>query len=163
MTFHVDGRIKSSHDLGISSCGLDPMICHFYLRTMHLLTLALLACLTAAAPASGHELKFGDLVIVHPMVDEAEDGQAVARGTLEIRNEGTEPEKLIAISSEFAAKSEIEGTSPVTIAPGSRAAVLMLFRDIHNKLSEDEAYAGELTFEKAGKIKIDLMVHTHKH
>ena len=130
---------------------------------MHRLTLALLACLTVAAPAAAHEIKAGNLVIVHPMVDEAEDGQALSRGSMEIRNEGTTAEKLLSVSSEFAAKSEIEGTSPVTIAPGGRAAVLMLFRDIHNKLSEDEAYAGELTFEKAGKVKIDLMVHTHKH
>jgi copper(I)-binding protein len=131
---------------------------------MHRLILVLLACLTAAAiPAAAHEIKAGNLVIVHPMVDEAEDGQAVSRGSMEIRNEGSAPEKLVAISSEFATKSEIEGGGPVTIPPHGRAPVLMLFRDVHNKLSEDEAYAGELTFETAGKVKIDLMVHTHKH
>jgi periplasmic copper chaperone A len=131
---------------------------------MHRLTLALILCLIAATvPTAAHEIKAGNLVIVHPMVDEADDGQAVSRGSMEIRNEGTTPEKLIGISSEFAAKSEIEGGVPVTIPPHDRASVLMLFRDIHNNLSEDEAYAGELTFEKAGKVKVDLMVHTHKH
>jgi hypothetical protein len=36
-------------------------------------------------------------------------------------------------------------------------------RHIKQKLSEDEAYLGELTFEQAGKVKFDLMVCTHKH
>jgi copper(I)-binding protein len=37
----------------------------------------------------------------------------------------------------------------------------MRFKNIKRKLSEDEAYAGELMFEKAGTVKVDLMVHTH--
>jgi hypothetical protein len=44
-----------------------------------------------------------------------------------------------------------------------QAAVVLLFKNINTKLSEDEAYAGELTFESAGKVKIDLVVHSHKH
>jgi hypothetical protein len=43
----------------------------------------------------------------------------------------------------------------------SRASVLVRFKNIKRKLSEDEAYAGELVLEKAGIVKVDLMVHTH--
>jgi len=115
------------------------------------------------SPVQAHEIKIGNLVIVHPMVDEANDGQALVEGSMEIRNEGDAPERLLSISSEFAAQTEIDGGATVEIPPKGRAAVLMLFKNIKQKLSEDEAYAGELSFEKAGKVKIDLMVHTHKH
>jgi copper(I)-binding protein len=121
------------------------------------------ACLLILSPLQAHEIRAGQLVIVHPMVDEAAENQAMAHGSMEIRNEGNSSDQLISISSEFAEQSEISGSTPVTIPAHGHAAVAVLFKKIKTKLSEDEAYAGELTLAKAGKIKIDLMVHTHKH
>ena len=115
------------------------------------------------SPAQAHEVKAGYLVIVHPMVNEAADGQVMSRGSLEIRNEGTKADKLLSISSEFAAQAEIDGPVPVVIPAQGHADVSLVFKNIKTKLSEDEAYAGELTFEGAGKINVDFMVHTHKH
>jgi copper(I)-binding protein len=125
-------------------------------------TLVLTLLLAFSFPANAHEIKLGDLVIVHPMVDEAQKGQDKARGSLEIRNEGKTADQLLSISSEFADKATIEAPVPVTVPANGRVAVPILFQNIKRKLSE-LAYDGELRFEKAGTIKIDLMVHSHPH
>jgi hypothetical protein len=77
----------------------------------------------------------GNLVIVHPMVDEAEKGQALLGGSMEIRNEGNTPDQLLSVESEFADEVVIDGSVPVAIPPRGRAAVLMQFRNIKSKLS----------------------------
>jgi hypothetical protein len=46
-----------------------------------------------------HEIKAGLLVIVHPTVDEAENGQALARGSTEIRNKGKIADELLSRQS----------------------------------------------------------------
>jgi len=97
------------------------------------------------------------------MVNEAEKGQAESRGSKEIRNEGSAPDHLLSIRSEFADEVTIDGSPPVAVPAKGRASVLLQFKNIKRKLSEDEAYAGELVFEKAGTIKVDLMVHAHSH
>jgi copper(I)-binding protein len=128
--------------------------------SLKVLLLALMVAL-GPLPATAHEITSGDLVIVHPMVDEAEKGQAESRGSMEIRNEGNSAEQLLSIKSEFADAVAIEGSTPVAVPAKGRASVLLRFKNIKRKLSEDEAYAGELMFEKAGTVKVDLMVHTH--
>lgn len=117
----------------------------------------------AAAAAQAHEIKIGNLVIVHPMVDEAKKGQASALGSVEIRNEGNATDSLLSISSEFADSVTLEAPLPVLVPANGRVAIPLVFHNIKRKLSADEAYAGELVLEKAGAIRIDLMVHTQAH
>ena len=133
------------------------------MKAVRFIPIAIAAAILISRPVQAHEIRAGNLVIVHPMVDEAAEGQAISRGSMEIRNEGNTADQLLFISSEFAEQSQIGGSSPVTIPAKGRAAVAVLFRKVKAKLSEDEAYVGELTLEKAGKIKIDFLVHTHKH
>jgi copper(I)-binding protein len=125
-----------------------------------LLFAGLLALWTTAA--TGHEIKFGDLEIVHPTVDEAKKGQVEAKGSMEIRNNGEAPDRLIAINAEFAEAARIESPDP-TIPPNARILVPISFENIKRKLSEFEVYDGELIFAKAGRIKIEFMVHPHGH
>jgi hypothetical protein len=61
----------------------------------------LLLFLFHSLAVSAHEIKAGDLVIVHAMVGKAEKGQSV-QGSLEIRNEGKVADKLLSIHSKFA-------------------------------------------------------------
>jgi copper(I)-binding protein len=75
---------------------------------MKRLLVRLLLVLFLPLVATAHEIKVGDLVIVHPTVDEAEKGQAAARGSMEIRNEGKTPDKLLSVSAEFAEQARIE-------------------------------------------------------
>jgi copper(I)-binding protein len=129
---------------------------------MKALVLALL--LAFSFPANAHEIKVGDLIIVHPMVAEAEKGQASAKGTVKIRNNGKTPDHLLSISAEFAEKAVIDAPVPVPVpANGQAVSIPITYEIIKRKLSEDEAYASEFVFEKAGTMKVDLMVHTHAH
>lgn len=99
------------------------------------LTLLALSC-----PAHAHEIKVGDLIIVHPMVDEAEKGQVSTKGSVKIRNQGKAPDQLLSISSEFAAKAVIDAPVPVPIpANGQTVSVPITYENIQSKLSEDEA------------------------
>jgi copper(I)-binding protein len=126
-----------------------------------LLFLFLLTMLPASVHS--HEIRAGSLIIIHPHVDEAEKGQATARGSMEIRNEGTAADQLLSIKAEFAAEAMIETPGQVIIAPHERVLVPVTFHQIRRKLSEDESYEGELAFANAGTIKIDFMVHAHAH
>jgi periplasmic copper chaperone A len=126
-----------------------------------LLPIVFLTLLSTAGAA--HEIKVGELVIVHPMVDEAEKGQASAQGSLDIRNEGKAADQLLSITSEFAEQATIEAPLPVVVPANGRVAISMRFQNIKRQLSENEVYAGELVFQKAGKVQVDLMVHTHPH
>ena len=129
---------------------------------MKALVLALL--LAFACPANAHEIKVGDLVIVHPMVDKAEKGQVSAKGSVKIRNDGKTPDQLLSISAEFAEKTVIDAPVPVPVpANGQTISIPIIYKVIKRKLFEDEAYAGEFVFENAGTVKVDLMVHTHAH
>ena len=126
------------------------------------ITILLLLCQSLAGIA--HEIKAGDLVIVHPMVDVSESGQASAKGSVKIRNEGKTPDQLFSISAEFADKATIEAPVPVPIpANGQAVPVAIVFKNIKQKLYEDAAYPGEMVFEKAGTIKVNLMVHSEAH
>jgi copper(I)-binding protein len=118
--------------------------------------------LTFAFSTAGfaHEVKFGQLVIVHPMVDEAAKGQAVGNGSVAIRNDSAAADRLLSVTCECAETVTIEAGAPVAIPAGGTASVRLRFENIKRKLSQDEAYAGEMVFEKAGAVKLDLMVHS---
>jgi periplasmic copper chaperone A len=115
-----------------------------------------------SAAAHAHEIKVGNLVIVHPTVDEAQKGQATAQGSMEIRNQGKTPDKLLSISAEFAETARIESTE-TAVPPGERILVPVVFENIKRQLSEPEVYDAKLIFEKAGTIEIEIMVHPHGH
>ena len=126
-------------------------------------SLAIALLLISGSTSIAHEIKSGDLVIIHPMVDEANKGQAIADGSVEIRNQGDTAEQLLSITSEFAEKVSIDGTLPVIIPAHGRTSILLRFENIKRTLAEDEVYAGEMVFAKASGIKLDLMVHPHHH
>jgi copper(I)-binding protein len=113
-------------------------------------------------PALAHEIKVGDLIIVHPTVDEADKGQAIAQGSMEIRNQGKMRDKLLSITVEFAETARIE-TTETAVPSGGRILVPIAFGKIKRRLSDLEVYDGELLFEKAGKVAVEFMVHPHAH
>jgi copper(I)-binding protein len=126
--------------------------------------LGLLLSLSCAGLSYAHEIKFGNLVIVRPMVAEAKKGQASAQGLVKIRNEGNAADQLLAITAEFADKVTIGKPVPVLVpAGGQPVSVPLTFEKIKRKLSEHEAYDGELVFGEAGTIQVDLMVQTYVH
>src|SRR5215216_3702673 len=93
---------------------------------MKILSLLLLMILSAPA-AHAHEIKAGSLVIVHPTVDEAEKGQALARGSMEIRNEGQIADELLSIKAEFADEVTFETPGKVSVPANGRVLVPIAF------------------------------------
>jgi copper(I)-binding protein len=81
---------------------------------MKALVLVLLVMLSV--PANAHEIKAGSLIIIHPTVDEAEKGQNTARGSMEIRNEGSSTDNLLSLKAEFAEKVIIETPGEVIVS-----------------------------------------------
>jgi hypothetical protein len=51
----------------------------------------------------------------------------------------------------------------VAVPARGETVITITFESIKRKLVEDEAYSGELVFEEAGTIKIDLMIHNQTH
>jgi copper(I)-binding protein len=130
---------------------------------MNSLLISIVLMVTLSTTSLAHEVKVGQLVIVHPMVGEAEKGQALAEGSVEIRNDSEADDRLLSVTCECADTVTIENGRPMTIPGKGRASVVLRFGNVKRKLSENEAYSGEMVFEKAGTVKMDLMVHSGHH
>ncbi|HVM86459.1 MAG TPA: copper chaperone PCu(A)C, partial [Candidatus Binatia bacterium] len=126
--------------------------------------------------AWAHEYKLGDLEVVHPWARATLKGSDVADGFMKIVNHGSTPDKLLSVSVEFAKSSqihdmkmdgdvmkmvelkeglEIPAGATVELKPKS---MHVMFIGVTGDLIPDEMVEGELTFEKAGKLKIEFMV-----
>jgi copper(I)-binding protein len=139
--------------------------------------LLILSCVGfGAVSAWAHEFKAGDLEIVHPWARATLKGSDVADGFLKIINHGTAPDKLIAVSVEFAKTGQIhdmkmdgdvmkmqELTEGLEIPAGATVelkpkSLHLMFVGVNQELLPDTMMDGELTFEKAGKVKIEFMI-----
>ena len=130
----------------------------------------------SAAAAWAHEYKAGDLEIEHPWARATLKGSDVADGFMKITNHGSTPDRLIAVSVEFAKAGQIhtmkmegdvmkmvELTDGLEIPAGATVelkpkSMHVMFIGVHEDLVPDEVVDGELTFEKAGKVKIEFMI-----
>ena len=134
------------------------------------------AALLFAQAASAHEYKFGDLTIAHPWSRATLPGAKVAAGYLTIKNNGSTPDRLIAVSAEIAGKGEIHEMTvkdgvmnmrpiaggieipaggEVKLEPG---AYHIMFMDLKAPAVEGVKFPGTLTFEKAGTVNVEFAV-----
>jgi copper(I)-binding protein len=125
--------------------------------------------------ASAHEVKVGTLTITDLWTRATPPGAPAAGGFLTITNTGTEPDRLIAVSSPETASGEIHEMSmendvmkmnavaggieipagaTVKLAPGGLHLMLI---GPKGPLTEGGKFPVTLTFEKAGKI--DTFLH----
>jgi copper(I)-binding protein len=129
-----------------------------------------------AVAAWAHEYKAGDLEIVHPWARATLKGSDVADGFMKIINHGSTPDRLLSVSVEFAKTGQIhdmkmdgdvmkmvELTDGLEIPAGATVelkpkSLHVMFLGVHEDLVPDEVVDGELTFEKAGKVKIEFMI-----
>lgn len=137
-------------------------------------TAALFFALSGAAIA--HEYKAGSLFIGHPWSRATVPGAKVGGGFLSVRNDGAEPDRLVSVSVQFAAKAEIHESleedgvarmrpiegglvvkpgETVTLQPGGKH---LMFVGLSEPLKQGEKVKGELTFEKAGKVEVEFAV-----
>ena len=133
-----------------------------------------LALLTTGAAA--HEYKAGDLFIGHPWARATVPGAKVGGGYLTVKNEGSAPDRLLAVTVPFAAKAEIHESleedgvakmrpveggleikpgETVELAPGGKH---LMFVGLTQPLAKGEKVKGELTFEKAGKVQVEFAI-----
>lgn len=140
---------------------------------------ATVACLIGG-PALAHEYTVGDLEIVHPYARSTPPNAPVAGGYMTIRNNGTEPDRLIGGEAGFAGKVEVhemkmdgdvmkmrpvEGGLEI---PAGGEAVLkpggfhVMFMQLGEQLKAGEKRKATLTFEKAGAVEVDFNVEDIK-
>ena len=144
--------------------------------TAAIVSITVLSCWLAAAPARAGEVRVGDLVISQAWSRATPGGAKIGGGYLTIENIGSAPDRLIGGSAEIAGRVElhematsngvmkmrpldkgvaIEPGKTVKLAPGG--SHLMLF-DLRSPLKQGEQVPVTLEFEKAGKVKLSLDV-----
>lgn len=143
-------------------------------------TVAIGALLAAAfaAPGSAHDFKAGSIAIDHPWSRATPAGAKVAAGYLTIQNPGDTPDRLVSASAEIAGRTEIHemavangvmtmrqidqgvavpAKGEARLAP---AGIHIMFMDLKRQLKQGESFAGVLTFEKAGEVKVEFAVQS---
>lgn len=138
---------------------------------------SLMLLLALAHPLFAHEFKVGDLEIVHPWSRATPDGAKVAAGYLEVRNAGSEADRLVSVTGDIAARAEIhemavDADGVMTMRPvaggveipaGGNVALKpgglhIMFLDLKQGAKEGEKFKGSLTFEKAGTVAVEFAV-----
>lgn len=138
--------------------------------------LALAAALFLASPVLAHEVTVGDLQIVHPHIPQPAATAKTAGGYMVIANTGTEPDRLIGIETDIAAKAEVHeskvdangvGTMdpvPALEIPAGGTVSLehggyhVMLMGLTGKLTEGEMHKATLVFERAGRVEIEFMI-----
>jgi len=138
--------------------------------------LAAALTLPVLGPAAAHDFKSGPIEVVHPWARATPPAAKVGGGYAEIRNDGSEPDRLVSVTAEVAGRVEIhemsvkdgvmtmrpvEGGVPVpadgtaALAPGGYHLMML---ELKRPLKAGESFAGTMTFEKAGTIAVTFDV-----
>lgn len=126
--------------------------------------------------ASAHDYRVGAIHIDHPWAIATPGGAKVGAGYMKITNEGTQPDRLIALTSPAARRVVVhamtmeDGVSKMRlldkgleIKPGETVELApegthVMFEGLRAPLLEASRVKGTLVFEKAGKIDVDYTV-----
>lgn len=138
--------------------------------------LAMSVAAATATCAFAHDYTVGALKIGHPWVRATPKGASVGGGYLKITNTGTEPDRLIAGSSDASSKFELHEmsmdggvmkmrplTNGISLKPGESVELKpgglhLMFVDLKKPFVEGQHIKGTLTFEKAGKVDVEYVV-----
>ena len=136
-------------------------------------------CLTAglaAGTAAAHEYKAGTLTIGHPWTRATPPGAKVGGGFLSITNNGTSPDRLVAVESDAAGSAEIHQMATengvmkmapldkgLEIKPGATVKLApggyhVMFMNLKQPFKQGASIKGTLVFEKAGRVPVDFKV-----
>lgn len=138
--------------------------------------LALATALILATPVLAHEVTAGDLQIIHPHIPQPAATAKAAGGFMAIVNNGTEPDRLIAVETDIAAKAEVhesridangvgtmEHVDALEIPPGEtvnleHGSYHIMLMGLTGPLTEGELHKAVLVFERAGRVEIEFMI-----
>ena len=138
-----------------------------------ILTLTALAAFTF--PALAHEQQLGDLLLHHAWARATPAGAKTGAVYVRIDNHGMEADKLISVAGDIAAKVEVHNMTmdgdtmqmgpageieipshgTVDLAPHGLHIMLM---GLTKQLNEGDPFPVTLTFEKAGKVELQVVV-----
>lgn len=128
----------------------------------------ILAVTASAAPA--HEFEAGSLRIVHPWTREPAAGANSVVVSMTIHNTGSAAERLLAAASPFSVEALLrqgnapeEPSGPIEIPAGETVKLRaggqhVTLSGVTEPLAGYETFPLSLTFEKAGKVGIEVMV-----
>jgi len=141
-------------------------------------TRILFACVLslAAGVAAAQEFKAGQLEIDQPWSRATPKGAKVAAGYLTIKNTGTDPDRLVSVTSAAASKSEIHEMSMekgvmkmrpvpggIEIKPGETVELKpnsfhIMMMGLKQPIVRGKPFKASLTFEKAGSVEVEFAV-----
>lgn len=142
---------------------------------MRRLLLAALAAMSLVLPASGHGYKAGTIEIVHPFLRATPPGARTGAGYLVIRNEGSEPDRLVGIETEAAERVTFHRTvtendvarmvplEAIEIPAGGEYRLGLdgthaMLEGLTAPIGLGQLIPGTLVFEKAGRIDMEFEV-----
>lgn len=138
--------------------------------------LALAVAILIAGPAAAHEVTVGDLQIIHPHIPQPAATAKAAGGFMAITNNGTEPDRLIGVETDIAAKAEVhesrvdangvgtmEHVDAIEIPPGETVNLQhggyhIMLMGLTGPLMEGELHKATLIFERAGRVEIEFQI-----
>jgi copper(I)-binding protein len=143
------------------------------------LFLAGLALALAATAARAHSYHVGDIAIGHPHARATAPGQPTGGAYLRIENHGTQADRLVSASAEVSKSVElhqmqmqgdvmrmrqvdaveIPPNKSVVLEPGGLHIMLV---GLKAPLKEGDRFPMTLRFERAGEVKVDVMVQAVK-
>lgn len=142
-------------------------------RTRRMAAMAAIALVVAASaasiPVAAHETRVEGLKIVHPYTKEPAAGVRDVTVLMTIRNESAVNERIVGASSPLAARAELrtgDSEAPaesIEIPAGaslklSRTAQHIQLLGLTDPLTGYETFPLWLTFARAGKVEVEVMV-----
>jgi periplasmic copper chaperone A len=138
-----------------------------------LLAVCLLALLTA--PATAHEIKFGDLEIVHPWARATAGASKTGAVYMRIENNGNTDDQLIGMATDSAERVEMHASteengvasmqkvdaidlpahSTIKFKPGEYHVMLI---GVDPPLREYDTFKMTLVFAKTGRVEVEVYV-----
>jgi len=136
----------------------------------------LAALLLVATQALADDVKVGDLVVAKPWARATPTGAPTGAGYLTIENHGQADDRLVGVSSPSAARAEVHQMSMdggvmrmrpaqggIAIAAGKSVTLTpngyhIMLVGLNAPLKQGDKVAVTLTFEKAGKVDVQLDV-----
>ncbi|GAB2179381.1 copper chaperone PCu(A)C [Dongia sp. agr-C8] len=135
-----------------------------------------LLLLAGAAAAQAADFKLGDITVAAPWSRATPNGAEVAAGFMQINNAGAAPDRLVAAASDIAGVTQIhemamkdgvmamrELAGGLEIPAGGSVKLQpksfhIMFMQLKHPLKAGDLVEVELSFEKAGKLKIEMPV-----
>jgi periplasmic copper chaperone A len=143
--------------------------------SMKILTALLLACAFGAGAASSHTYLLKSLKIDHPFARATPPGAKTGGVFLTVENTGTQPDRLLGVSSPVAGVAELHqmsveggvmrmrGVAALEVRPGEKLQLKpggyhVMLSELRQPLKAGDKFPMTLKFEKAGAVEVSVWV-----